>query len=82
MDKIFVVTVGAYPVAAGTTLEVAQGDAFAARTKYQPPGQFEYRWDEHGPDVWRLMQRPKARGGRYSWTQYAVHEVPAVGGNA
>lgn len=83
MDKTtFVVMVGQLPRAAGTTLEAAQKDALTAQTEYQQPGQFENRWDEHEPGkVWRLMYRSTGRKGRFSWTQYAVHAVPTVGGD-
>jgi hypothetical protein len=84
MEKTsFVVMIGGFPLAVGPTLETAQANAFAAETKYQQPDAFEHRWDEYEPGkVWRLMQRYKGRKGRFSWTQYAVHAVSTVGGEA
>ncbi|MDH6224300.1 hypothetical protein [Streptomyces sp. MJP52] len=77
MSSVYVITIGAAPLAAATTLKAAQADALARETQYKRPGEHEYRWDEAGPgEVWRLMSRSTSRGGRMAWTQWAVHAVP------
>jgi hypothetical protein len=79
MSTAYVITIGAIPLAAATTLEAAQAEALAHETRYDKPGKVEHRWDEYLPGrVWRLMSRPTGHRGRMSWTQYAVRAVPQV----
>jgi hypothetical protein len=79
----FVVMSGDTPIAVATELDVAQDNAFTRQARWAGASEWNYRWDEHIPgSVWRLMQRRKDRGGRYSWTTYSVHAVDSISGGA
>lgn len=81
MKTAYVVMIGDIPTHSATTLEDAQSAALAAETRYSTSDQYEHRWDEHRTGkTWRLMQRNRARGGRFSWTQRAVQAVEMVEG--
>lgn len=73
----YVVMMGDFPTAVATGLEAAQEAALAQQFQYSPAAEYETRWDERGGlDGWRLMQRRKDRGGRYSWTQRSIRTAP------
>jgi len=75
----YVVTIGDIPTHSATTLDDAQAAALTAETRYGGAERNDYRWDEYrAGQTWRLMQRSKSRGGRYAWTQRAVHAVEHV----
>lgn len=72
---VYVVTTGDTPIVAAVALWTAQAEALARVTRYLPENDRpEYRWQDHTPGVRRLMSRRTSR--RFSWTGYAVHEVP------
>lgn len=81
MTTVYVVMIGASPTTVTPDLELAQADALAAQAKYQKPGEWEHRWDEHPYDGLRLMQRrrgPAGSGRRFSWTQRSVRTVEFI----
>lgn len=80
----FVAMTGNGPLTVATTLELAQDDLINRQQfGYGAPDDYDYRWDEYQTGkVWRLMQRPKQRKGRFSWTTYSVHAVELLGGAA
>lgn len=78
MKTAYVAMIGDFPTAAAPTLELAQAHVLAAETRRKKPGEWEHRWDEHHHGVLRLMQRPTARGGRFSWTQRSVRPVEFI----
>jgi len=74
---------GDTPIAVAAEVDKAQDAALTRQTQWASAADWDYRWDEYLPgQVWRLMQRRKGaagKGRRFSWTQYAVHGVEAVG---
>lgn len=73
----YVVMIGDFPSAVATDFETAKAAALAQQFQYSPAAEYETRWDERGNlDGWRLMQRRKGRGGRYSWTQRSIRTAP------
>ena len=78
MNTVYVAMIGEFPTAVTPTPELAQAGALAAEAQYQKPGEWEHRWDEQPDGALRLMQRQKARGGRFSWTRRSVCPVDYV----
>jgi hypothetical protein len=77
----YVGMVGDFPIAVADNLATVQAKLLTDQTRYGGQDEYDYRWDEYRPGkVWRLMQRHKARRGRFSWTTYSVHTADLLGG--
>jgi hypothetical protein len=73
--------VGDFPIVVSDELGAVQEKLLTDQTRYGSHDEYDYRWDEYRPGkVWRLMQRRKGRGGRFSWTTYSVHAAERVTG--
>ncbi|KAF0651335.1 MULTISPECIES: hypothetical protein [Streptomyces] len=73
----YVVVISHQPLSVAASLDAAKADTEGRADWYV--GRGELRWEEHGPNEWRLMHRPEGKR-RYSWTQYWIAAVPAAGG--
>jgi hypothetical protein len=75
MTTVYVAVQGDTLMHSASTLQAALDAALARYTQYLPAENYNFRWDEHAPGVWRLMSRHKDRKGRHTWTGRAVHAV-------